>query len=135
MFNTHKNNIAQIKATIRAFGICIFHGDGNLYSDKKDSDFRQNFSNPKNENSQYRVEFHDEEDVPATVEELNKRLIESRSKEIVDSRTPASTSPIKTIKVDSSEAKTRSGNTQTDDEKLEDMIADEETSKRKLSKK
>jgi len=100
MFTTHEANIPQIKATINAFGKCWFHGDGNLYSEKEDSDFRQGFSNPKNENSQYRILFTNVSQVPDSKEALDKMLLESRAKEIVDSRVSSTISPVKTVKVE-----------------------------------
>lgn len=123
MFATHKDNIPQIKATIKAFGKCYFHGDGNLYSEKIDSDFRQDFSNPKNEHSQYRILFTDENQVPATVEELNKKLMESRSQELIQGRVQKTVSPVKTVKVE------ESSKDLTDDEKLQLEIEAEEKAK------
>ena len=123
MFAIHEKNIPQIKATIKAFGKCYFHGDGNLYSEESDSDFRQNFSNPKNEHSQYRILFTNENQVPATVEELTKKLMESRSQELIQGRVQKTVSPVKTVKVD------ESSKDLTDDEKLQLEIEAEEKAK------
>jgi hypothetical protein len=99
MFKTSKENIPQIKATIEEFGECWFHGCGNIYVDQGASDFRQKFTNPNSEESTYRVHFTALNQVPATLEELNKLLMTSRSEEIVREKMPKASQSIKTIKV------------------------------------
>jgi hypothetical protein len=103
MFKTHKENIPQIHAVIDAFGECYFHGCGNLYDNKQDSDFRKDFTNPGHNNttpaSAYRVHFTDANQVPKTTEELNALLQKSFAKEQVEASKPKSISNIKTVSV------------------------------------
>lgn len=100
MFKTKQENIPQIKAVIKAYGECYFHGCGNMYTSKEASDFRQKFTNPNSEESVYRIHFTSVGQVPATVEELNKKLMASRSQEIVQEKMPKASQEIKTIKVE-----------------------------------
>lgn len=105
MFKTHEKNIPQIKAALKAYpenGIW-FHGCGNMYADKKASDDRQNFTNPNNEESTYRIHFKSVADVPPTKELLDKMLLASRSQEIVAERANKISTGIKTIKVEDDE--------------------------------
>jgi hypothetical protein len=99
MFKTHLTNIAQIQAIVAAFGVCFFHGDGNMYDEEKHSDFRKDFSNPKNEASGYRVKFTATSKLPGSVEELDKMLMDSRTQEVIEKSKPASVSAVKTVTV------------------------------------
>jgi hypothetical protein len=107
MFKTSQANIPQIEATIEAFGECYFHGCGNMYTSKEASDFRQKFTNPNSEEAAYRIHFTSVRQVPATVEELNKKLMSSRSDEIVKEKMPKLSQDIKTITVKTAEAPTK----------------------------
>lgn len=107
MFKTSQANIPQIKATIKAYGECWFHGCGNIYADEISSGFRQKFTNPNSEESVYRIHFTSVGQVPATVEDLNKLLMASRSKEIVQEKMPKTTQGIKTISVEDDEPATK----------------------------
>jgi hypothetical protein len=103
MFKTHENNIPQIHAVIDAYGECYFHGCGNFYDKKEDSDFRKDFTNPGHNNttpaSAYRVHFRSKSEVPKTVEDLNALLQNSFAKEQVEASKPKSVAAIKTISV------------------------------------
>jgi hypothetical protein len=99
LFKTNKNNIAQIKAVIESFGQCYFHGDGNLYADEKESDFRKDFSNPKNDAATYRVKFTAVSQVPETLDELNNALLKARNNEVIQSAKPKEVAMVKTITV------------------------------------
>jgi hypothetical protein len=103
MFKTTQANIPQIKATIKAFGECWFHGCGNMYADKSASDFRQKFTNPNSEESSYRIHFTSIAQVPVNVEDLNKKLMSSRSEEIVREKMPKVAQEVKTISVEDDE--------------------------------
>jgi hypothetical protein len=100
MFKTSEANIPQIKATIKAFGQCWFHGCGNIYADKEPSDFRQKFTNPNSEEAAYRIHFTSISQVPSTLEELNKKLMSSRGEEITKEKLPKLSQEIKTISVE-----------------------------------
>jgi dsRNA-specific ribonuclease len=100
MFKTTQENIPQIKATIKAYGECWFHGCGNIYADVSASDFRQKFTNPNSEEAIYRIHFTSVSQVPATLEDLNKALMSSRSQEIVKEKMPKAAQTIKTISVE-----------------------------------
>jgi hypothetical protein len=99
MFKTNQANIAQIKATIDSYGECWFHGCGNIYVGKDESDFRKNFTNPNSEESIYRVHFSGQNEVPGNVKELNELLMKSRNQELIQEKMPASTTMVKTISV------------------------------------
>ena len=103
MFKLHPANIPQIKATVAAFGVCYFHGDRNLFSTERESNFRKNFSNPDMDDSSYRVKFEKGDKIPSTIEELEKMLLASKNKERADERTIKETSSVKTIKVEAEE--------------------------------
>lgn len=105
MFKTHEKNIPQLKAALKAYpenGIW-FHGCGNMYADKKASDDRQNFTNPNNEESTYRIHFTSVGQVPDTIEALNKMLMASKSQEIIAERANKISTGIKTVKVEDEE--------------------------------
>lgn len=99
IFKTHIENIPQIEATLDAFGTCYFHGDGNMYSEKEASDFRKDFSNPKNEECTYRIKFERGQQVPQTVEALNEALLKARNSEVMAGMAQTTNSNQKTITV------------------------------------
>lgn len=137
MFKTTQANIPQIKATIKVYGQCWFHGCGNIYDNESASNFRQKFSNPNSEESIYRIHFISVSQVPTTVEELNKMLMASRSQEIVKEKMPKTAQEIKTISVDDEEApvkkKTKKEKDQAivndDDAELQRLIDEENANK------
>lgn len=99
IFKTHKENIPQIEAILATFGVCFFHGDGNMYTEQKDSDFRKEFSNPKTEESGYRIKFVGGQNVPQTVEELNNALLAARNAEVMQGMKTVQNGAQKTITV------------------------------------
>jgi hypothetical protein len=103
MFKTRQTNIPQIKAVINEYGQCWFHGCGNIYVDKKESDFRKEFTNPNSEESVYRIHFTSISQVPSTVEDLDKLLLASRNKEMIEEKRPKSVTGVKTISVPTEE--------------------------------
>lgn len=110
MFKTNQANIAQIKATIEAYDECWFHGCGNIYVGKDESDFRKNFTNPNSEESIYRIRFSSLNEVPGSVKELNELLMKSRNQELIQEKMPASTTMVKTISVTESKPRKPRGN-------------------------
>ena len=127
MFKTSHANIAQIKATIGAYGECWFHGCGNIYVGKSESDFRKDFTNPNSEESVYRVHFTNAGQVPGNVEDLNKLLMQSRNQEMIQEKIPKHVSSVKTISVPQTESKI-------DDEEAELQRMIEQEKKAKASK-
>lgn len=99
MLRVHKNNIPQIKASIKAFGFVWFHGDGNMYNDDQLSKDAVTFYNPKQEECSYRVKFTDINQVPSSVEDLVKKLQEAKAKEMMESRKPSQEVKQNTVKV------------------------------------
>lgn len=99
IFKTHQSNIAQIRACVEAYGVCFFHGCGNMYADEKESDFRKNFTNPKSDESSYRIKFMSVDQVPETLDELNTMLLGERNKEIMGERASQETAGVKTLTV------------------------------------
>jgi hypothetical protein len=120
MFNLSKANIDQIKATLVEYDECYFHGCGNIYADKEASDLRQNFTNPNDDNATYRIHFTSIKQVPSTVEALEKKLLASRSEEIVKNRVSKVSQGVKTVSVPKQGAEPELD--ETDDEKLQKMI-------------
>jgi hypothetical protein len=100
MFKTHKNNIHGIKGAVKHYGKIYFHGDGNIYHQKEDSDFAKDFSNNSDDAKTYRVCFTKGDDIPDTVEELNKMLMKAKAKDIVESQQPKEATSVPTFSVD-----------------------------------
>jgi hypothetical protein len=75
--------IEQIRAVVNQLGTCYFHGDGNIYVDEKDSNFRKDFGNPGQEESKYRIKFSKGDKIPGTIKEMNDALMESRNNEML----------------------------------------------------
>ena len=95
MFKLHPANLPQIKATVAAYGTCYIHGDGNLYTTKEESDFRKDFSNPDSDESTYRVKFEKGDTIPATIDELETLLLNSKQKERMEEKQVKSYSAVK----------------------------------------
>ena len=101
MFKTHPNNIHGIKAAVKAHETVYFHGDGNIYHKKEDSDFRKDFSNDPTGSHTYRVKFgKGGKQVPSSLEELNKMLLAAKSEEAVESAKPKESSSVATFDVE-----------------------------------
>jgi len=100
LFKITTANLEQIKDCVEQLGICFFHGDGNMYTTQEDSNFRKDFSNPKNEGAIYRVKFTSVSAVPDTVEGMTKLLFESRNTEVANAAkaTEVSTTKVLTVK-------------------------------------
>lgn len=103
MFKTHINNLAGIKAAATYYGIIFFHGDGNIYHNEADSEFRRDFSNDKNGPETYRVKYRLGDKFPETLEELHVDLLASKTKEMQDAQLPQSVAGISTFKVEFTE--------------------------------
>jgi hypothetical protein len=129
-FKTVEANIEQIKAVVDSFGKCYFHGDGNLYDNEADSDFRKNFSNPgvngATSPSAYRVLFTNKSQVPESVEEINAMLTQSFASEQAEASRPKAAQGVKTVKV----AEVEKSQAQKEDEQLQKEIAAEEAAKK-----
>ena len=81
IFKIHKVHFKQIAKIVEKFGVCWYHGDGNMYTKEKDTNFRKDFSNPGKEESRYRVCFKTGDHIPETVGQMEKLLQASYQKE------------------------------------------------------
>ena len=136
MFFSSEVHIKEIKATIKAFGLCIIHGDGQKYNNKKASKDWHDFSPPENKAAKFFVEFTSVDQVPATVDDLHLLMFENDKKNTIAENTPKSAkqknvimmddepvvvkplSEVAELKQREEEAKRNWDNAQTDDEKL-----------------
>jgi len=79
LFNIHPVNLIQVKAVIRTFGVCWFHGDGNMYHIEKESDDHRQFTNPGRNNTKpaasFRAKFTSPDQVPDTVPKMEEVLL------------------------------------------------------------
>lgn len=107
IFKLHEQLIPQIKATIKAYGLCYVHGCGNLYADAENSDNRKNYANPDHEEATYRIKFTNTNEVPSSIDELEKKLLAAKNAEIMQERTIKEVSGIRTIKVENTEEETK----------------------------
>lgn len=112
IFKTHEANLPQIKAAVNAYDAIYFHGDGNIYPAvkqlngdyfSKESNDRQTFANPNQEEASYRKLFKKGDTVPTSVEALNKSLMDSKNQDILHQRVIKETASIKTFSVDAEE--------------------------------
>jgi len=109
MLKTHPKNIAHIKAALKVFPEIWFHGDGNIYHKKKESDDRKDFTNNGNGPETYRIHFKQGDNIPATVEDMNKSLIQSKTSEIAEATKPIMyNAGVATFSVDEDEDETKS---------------------------
>jgi hypothetical protein len=111
-FKTNDMLIKQVKACVNAFGICYYHGDGNMYDNEKDSHFRKTFGNPGQEESKYRVIFKRGDKIPGTVKEMNDMLLESRNRERLQESIPKEVHTTKTLQM----------STESDEEEAEEVV-------------
>lgn len=100
MFKTHENNIPQIRAAVKAFDKIWFHGDGNIYHKEEESNHRKDFSNGANNPATYRIAFAKGDTIPETVEDLNKALMDSKTKELTEAAKPKEVAGIATFRVE-----------------------------------
>lgn len=100
----HPHNLKQLAAIVSTFGECWIHGDGNMFVKKEHSDFRQEFSNPEQEESKYRAHFKEGDSLPTSVEGLERVMNRTRQteKQIAKDKEKL-TSPVTTVKVDGPE--------------------------------
>jgi len=103
VFKINAACIPQILACIEAFNVCFFHGDGNMYDNENDSNFRKDFSNPKNEGAAYRIKFTHASQVPTNVDDLSKKLFEARNADVIAAAKGKEVSPTKTLTVKKAE--------------------------------
>lgn len=116
MYGIHPKNIVQLKAAVAAFGSVWFHGDGNMFLKKSDSDFRQEFSNPDSENSKVRANFTSGDHIPDTPEELGKILMAASQREAaIKKQKDKAGNGITVLKVPGAETPTRSAGAPVED--------------------
>lgn len=100
MFILNEGNISQIKAAVKAHGEIWFHGDGNIYHKKEESDHRQKYSNNRDGVQTYRVKFDGSSKIPTSVEDLTKALLDSKTRETMEATKPAAAKAVSTFSVD-----------------------------------
>lgn len=118
IFKTSKALIDQVGDCVAELEKTFVHGDGNIYDNQRDSDFRKNFSNPGNEEAKYRLILAKGAKVPGTVEDFNKALLDARNKELVQDSAPKTASAVKTMPTRAKVSKgkgDKDGNTETGD--------------------
>lgn len=97
MFSINNQNLKHVEQAVNHFGEIWFHGDGNIYHKKEDSDFRKDFSNDPVGHHTYRLHIKKGDKIPATVEEMNKALLSAKSKEVAESSISKEVSGIATF--------------------------------------
>jgi hypothetical protein len=104
MFKTHPAHFKQIRAVVAKYGICYFHGDGNMFTTEQDSNFRKDFTNPKEEASKYRAIFRTGDHIPDTEQEMEAVLMATynREKQVAKAKEDKKTT-LKSITVDEPE--------------------------------
>lgn len=93
----HPVNLLQLRSAVGHFvgrtdkyGSIVqgvyFHGDGNMYPTKKESDERKDYLNdhPVNEGAKYRAFFTKTDGIPTSLAEMEKTLVSSKIKEDQD---------------------------------------------------
>lgn len=118
IFKTSKALIDQVGDCVSELETTYVHGDGNIYDNKRDSDFRKNFSNPGNEEAKYRLILSKGDKVPADVKSFNDALLAARNKELVQDAAPKTVSAVKTMPTRAKVSKgkgDKNGNTETVD--------------------
>jgi hypothetical protein len=101
IFKLHEENLPQVKAVVKKFGVCYIHGDGNLYITKEESDFRKDFSNPNSDEATYRVKFEKGDEIPGTIEDLQSLMMKAKNQETLDERKVEEISSVRTFAVES----------------------------------
>lgn len=137
-FKVHELNLAIVVAMLQRGDNKVFlHGDGNVYDNKEASDFRKEFSNPKDVNSKHRIIFTSLRQIPAELEDLDdlffkQAQIEDAAERAVNTATGVK---VKTITLEKKTVETQKGQpltqAQLDDLELQRQIAEEEAKKEK----
>lgn len=97
----HPHNLKQLAAIVSTFGECWIHGDGNMFVKAEHSDFRQEFSNPDQEESKYRAHFNKGDQLPTSLDSLEKIMNRTRASEKQKAKDKEKQiSAVTTVKVD-----------------------------------
>lgn len=97
----HPHNLKQLAAIVDTFGECWIHGDGNMFVKAEHSDFRQEYSNPEQDESKYRAHFKKGDPLPASVDSLEKIMQRTRQVEKQKAKEKEKQiSTVTTVKVD-----------------------------------
>lgn len=103
----HKNNLKHVKAILKNGSPEAFiHGDGNVYSDKENSDNAVTFSNNALSAQTFRVRYVHPDQVPNTLDELIEALEKNRREEQKKAQAPTAkkVSNVVVIEEDENEA-------------------------------
>ena len=128
-------NLALAKGLLAQGRTVYLHGDGNIYDDELNSNFRKNFSNQRNQAAQYRVILKTLNDLPQDVAALCELLYKTKNQEnaeekaadsLVGTKVKTFTLPKTAVAAPDGAAKTQA---QLDEEQLQAEIAEEAKAK------
>jgi hypothetical protein len=105
--------LEQVRETVKQFGSCYLHGDGQFYGagKEKNSDDNKEFSDPDNLEATYRVLFTSPEQVPDKLEDIENMLHTGKIQETTKSREPSERVETQIVKMPDTEpeAKKKAG--------------------------
>jgi hypothetical protein len=88
MFSIVDKHFSLIKGTIKAKGLAIIHGDGQVYFDKKASKDHYDYSRPANKAAKFFVEFTSVDQVPTTIDALHLMMFDNDKKNTIAANAP-----------------------------------------------
>jgi hypothetical protein len=98
MFKIKPQHIENLELSVDAFGIAYIHGDGNIFADEKNSEFRKNWSSPSSKGSEYVLKFKKGDILPENVEELMQMFYKEKEQEERKANMPVEDVPVKSIR-------------------------------------
>ena len=98
MFKIKPQHLEYLELTIDSFGIAYLHGDGNIFVDEQNSEFRKNWSSPSSKGSEYVLIFKKGDKIPDSVEELMKMFYAEKENENRKANEPIEDKPVKSIR-------------------------------------
>jgi len=83
-FRIHLNTIKRLKVVLAGNGEAWVTGCGNVYDNEHGAVSKKLFTNPDQEEATYMIHYVKGDKIPETVEEMEKALFDSRTKELKD---------------------------------------------------
>jgi macrodomain Ter protein organizer (MatP/YcbG family) len=102
----HPFNLKHLKAVVKQYGAAWIHGDGNIYHTEKLSNDAQQFVNTQFSSPTYRVKYTLHDTLPTTIEELEKALQDSKTKEIKNEKKQVETKALPIVQIEDDEVET-----------------------------
>jgi hypothetical protein len=102
----HPFNLKHLKAVVKQYGAAWIHGDGNIYHTEKLSNDAQQFVNTQFSPPTYRVKYILHDELPKTIEELEKALQDSKTMEIKDEKKQVETKALPIVQIEDDEVET-----------------------------